>query len=314
MPLQLCLLGNVELYVGGHLAGLGPAKRRAMLAALALEADQPVSLTRLVEAVWVGPAPRSAVANLRTHATALRRILGDRIVAVPGGYRLHLGREQVDAYEFLRMAERGRRALGTGDALQAMLQLTAALGLWRGANAGDGLSRGTWLDPHFAGLDEQRLRALEDLVEARLALADHRDVLPTLRQHLARHPLRERAWGQLMLALYRADDSAGALETYQSARAALRDQLGVEPGPDLTALQHAILQRDPALAPPPVRPPAPIASAPGLGACARRPAGQLRPYAARLADRAEELAAELAELAVAMRAANLTGTGLADRS
>ncbi|MDT5025580.1 MAG: hypothetical protein QOE61_2006 [Micromonosporaceae bacterium] len=328
MLIELRLLGSVELYVGGHAVALGPAKRRAMLAALALERNQLVSLDRLGKAVWAGLPPRSAVANLRTHAAALRRILGDRIVAVSGGYQLRAEASEVDAYAFLQLAEEGRAALGADDPRTAARRLTVALGLWRGAAAGEGLPHGTRLDVQFEGLDEHRLKVFEDLVEARLSLAEHDKVLPALRQHVACHPLRERARGQLMLALYRSGELAAALEAYHNARTTLGDELGVEPGPELVAMHRAMLERSPALSPRTLSPgPAslgPLSSGPlspwplpprtsepaavsnaALQAAAGAPLARRRlgPDIVDLAGRAEVLAAELAALAAAMQAA-----------
>jgi DNA-binding SARP family transcriptional activator len=301
---QLRLLGTVELYDEGRAIVVGPAKRRAVLAALALEPNQPVSLDQLAAAAWTGYPPRSAVANLRTHAASLRRILGGRLQAVPGGYRLRVKDGEVDVHEFLRLAHDGRAALGSGAARAAVHPLATALGLWHGTGAGRGLPGGTFLDAHFAGLDRQRLEAVEDLIEARLALAEHGEVLSVLREHLAHHPLRERAWGQLMLAEYRAGDAAAALAAYHHARDALRDQLGVDPGPDLTALQTAILNRDPALS---GRAPEPGYAVPASNVrrLPGQPPGQPQPDAADLVRRAEELAAQLATFAAAMRAARL---------
>jgi DNA-binding SARP family transcriptional activator len=296
---QLRLLGNVELYDEGHPVTVGPAKRRAVLAALALEPNQAVSLDQLAAAAWAGSPPRSAVANLRTHAASLRRVLGGRLQAVPGGYRLRVEDSEVDVHEFLRLAHDGRAALGAGAARAAVLPLSTALGLWQGTTAGRGLPGGTFLDARFASLDQQRLEAVEDLIEARLALSEHGAVLPVLRQHLARQPLRERAWGQLMLAQYRAGDAAAALAAYHDARNALRDQLGVDPGPELTTLQHAILKRDPALSPP-----APEFAYAVIAARDGAPAGNSHPDAADLVRRAEELAAQLATFAAVMRAAS----------
>ena len=302
MLIELCMLGPIELYVAGRAVALGPPKRRAMLAALAMERDQPVSLDRLSGAVWAGLPPRSAVANLRTHAASLRRVLGDRIVAVSGGYRMRIDASEVDAYEFLQLAEEGRSALRGDDPRTAARCLTKALALWRAAAAGEGLPRGTCLDVQFAELDEQRLNVFEDLVEARLALAEHDEVLPALRQHVARHPLRERAWGHLMLALYRAGDLAAALQAYRGARTTLHDELGVKPGPELAAMHRAMLERSPSLA---LRTDKPVAARTVVrlaASRARRPRQRLGPDIFDLVGRAEALAAELVALAAAMKA------------
>lgn len=194
--------------------------------------------------VWADDAPASAVANLRSHAAGLRRVLGDRLVARPNAYELRLAPHELDVIEFQRLAEEGRSRLATEDPMGAIPTLTTALAHWRGA-AGDGLPRGTALDNRWASLDEQRLQVFEELAEARLAAGKHGDLLSELRGHLAVHPLRERAWGQLMLALYRCGDVPAALTVYRDARATLDEQLGIEPGDELAALHRAILDRAP---------------------------------------------------------------------
>jgi DNA-binding SARP family transcriptional activator len=246
MTLQVWLLGTVELRVDGRVVTPGAAKRRAMLAGLALEANRPVSLPRLAEMVWSETPPTSAVANLRSHAAQLRRTLGDRLVARPNGYELRLAPDELDVTEFQRLAGEGRTLLDTAEPTDAIATLTAALARWRGPSA-DGLPRGTALDNRWASLDEQRLQVFEELAEARLAGGQHGTLLPELRGHLAAHPLRERAWGQLMLALYRCGDVPAALTVYRDARAVLHEQLGIEPGEELAGLHRAILDRAPEL-------------------------------------------------------------------
>jgi DNA-binding SARP family transcriptional activator len=248
MTIGIRLLGPTELLEHGRPANPGPAKRQAMLAALALEANRPVSLSRLIDAAWSDSPPRSAVANLRNHATALRKVLRDRIVSRGGGYQLRLEPDELDVDTFRRLATQGRQALAAADPVIAEPALAAALRLWRGA-AGDGLPRGTALEAQLESLDEHRLLAFEDLVDARLALGRHTDVLGELREHVARQPLRERAWGQTMLALYRTGDTGAALATYRQARSTLDEHLGVEPGPELSALHKAVLDRSPELQP-----------------------------------------------------------------
>ncbi|PZG23822.1 hypothetical protein C1I95_02790, partial [Micromonospora craterilacus] len=149
---------------------------------------------------------------------------------------------ELDVMEFQRLAENGRSGLAGGHTLVAISTLNAALALWRGS-AGEGLPCGTALDNRWAALEEQRLQVFEDLADARLAVGKHADLLPELREHLAAHPLRERAWGQLMLALYRSGDVPAALAAYRDARARMDEQLGIEPGEELAALHRAILKR-----------------------------------------------------------------------
>ena len=246
MRVEVRLLGSVELGVDGRPAALGPAKRRAVLAGLALAANRPVSLHHLAAMAWSGSPPPSAVANLRTHVAALRQFVGGRIVAHPGGYELKLATEELDTAEFLRLAGEGRAAAAAGDNHAALSPLASALALWRGG-AGDGLPPSTTLDSHWVGFDELRLHVVEDLAGARLATGEDDELVVGLRQHLAANPMRERAWGQLMLALYRGGHAPAALAAYREARSVLDEQLGIEPGAELAQLHRAMLDRAPEL-------------------------------------------------------------------
>jgi hypothetical protein len=185
--------------------------------------------------------------------------------------------------------------MSAGDAAGAVSSLAAALGIWRG-RAGQDLPADTPLHRRLAVLDDHRLAVFEDYVQARMALDPHADVIPELRHHLAHAPLRERAWGQLMLALYRTGDAAAALSAYADARAVLRTDLGVEPGPELRTLHRAILRRAPDLSPEPAAAPVPAPSA--------APARQLPPDLPTFVGREDVLAA----LDAALRAA-ATGEG-----
>ncbi|MEU4480229.1 BTAD domain-containing putative transcriptional regulator [Micromonospora sp. NPDC023966] len=245
MQVRIGLLGTMELWVDGQQLTPGAAKRRTVLAGLALEANRPVSLQRLAGEVWSDP-PSSAVANLRSHAAALRQAVGDRLFARPQAYELRLAPGELDVTDFQRLAEEGRSRLSERNPAGAIDALTGAIDQWRGT-AGDGLSRGTLLDNHWMSLEEQRLQVFEDLVDAQLAVGAHGDVLPQLRRLLSAHPLRERSWGQLIVALYRRGDVPAALVAYRDARAALRDQLGIEPGEELQRLHRAVLERSPEL-------------------------------------------------------------------
>ncbi|MFR9780576.1 BTAD domain-containing putative transcriptional regulator [Micromonospora sp. MS34] len=271
MQLEVRLLGTVELSIDGRMNTPGAAKRRAVLAGLAIEANRPVSVRRLAEMAWAGAPPASAMANLRSHIAALRRQVGDRLIARPNGYELRLSPRELDVTEFQRLAGEGRSSLDAHHPRVAIAQLSDALAQWRGA-AGDGLPQGTGLDNHWASLDEQRLQVFEELAQARLALGEHGTLLPELRRHLAAQPLRERAWGQLILALYRCGDVPGALDAYRRVRTTLAHQLGIEPGSELAALHRAVLDRAPALN---LSPPAVAANA--SGPAANRAAGEAGP-------------------------------------
>lgn len=194
MRLEVQLLGHVELRAAGTPIALGAPKRRAVLAGLALDANHPVPLRRLIEMAWPDSPPASAIANLRSHVAALRQVVGDRIVAYSGAYRFRLAPDELDVTEFLRLAGAGQASLLAQDFHGAIAPLAAALALWRGV-AGDGVPRGTILDSHWVGLDEQRLQVFDDLTQVRLAVGEDAGLVGELRRHVADHPLRERTWG-----------------------------------------------------------------------------------------------------------------------
>lgn len=246
MSFRIRLLGTVEVQRCGRSVALGPAKRRALLAALALQANQPVTLSALTEAIWAGTPPASAVANLRTYAAGLRRAIGARLLARPRGYLLRVNDDELDVDEFNRLAAAGRHSLSRGDTAAASAQLSTALSLWRGP-AGDNLEAGTTLHTRLTALDQQRLDAFEDYIDAVMDMARPTHLAAQVHEHLSRHPLRERAWAQLMLLRYRGGDVESALAAYRDARDALRIHLGLDPGQALTDLHQAILSRDPAL-------------------------------------------------------------------
>jgi len=240
LSIRVRLLGPVQLWVDGAEVELGPVKRRALLAALALERNRPIRLTQLTGLLWAGPPPASAVPNIRNHIVALRRLLGGRILSHQQAYQLVLDAEELDLTEFQRLAEGGRRMVRGGDPGRAEPELAAALALWR-APAGQGVTRGTELERRLQTVDQQRLQVVEDLADVRLRLGHTGDLVPMLRDHLSEQPLRERAWAQLMLAYYRSGKPEAALAAYREAHEVLRRQLGAGPGPELIALHRAIL-------------------------------------------------------------------------
>ncbi|MCW3842028.1 AfsR/SARP family transcriptional regulator [Micromonospora yasonensis] len=246
MSLFVRLLGPVEVIRNGRTTCLRAVKQIALLAALAFSYDGPVNMNDLTGAVWPGEPPRSAAANLRNYASALRRTVGDRIVAHAGGYQLILQPGELDVGSFQTLASQGDQALKAGEPASAERLLTQSLALWRGP-AVPGLPTNTALSADLANLEDQRLIAVEDLAQARLDLGHNRQVVVGLRKHLRQHPLRERPWAQLMLALYRSGDTVGALHAFTEARGVLRDELGIEPDLRLSALHRAILKRSPDL-------------------------------------------------------------------
>ncbi|SEM14578.1 AfsR/SARP family transcriptional regulator [Nonomuraea pusilla] len=232
---------TVALDEDGAPVTLGGPRGRALLTLLALDAGRIVSAGRLVDGMY-GPHPPEGTANaLQSQVSRLRRALGRDLVEFhPSGYRLVADRDDVDAGRFERLAAEGRGALASGDAARAATLLREALALWRGTPLADA--------PHAAAaaaaLEELRLAATEDRVQADLELGGHREVVAELRGLTAAHPLRERLRAQLMRALYGAGRQAEALAVYAEARRVLGEELGVDPGPELAAAHLAVLRAD----------------------------------------------------------------------
>jgi WD40 repeat protein/DNA-binding SARP family transcriptional activator len=248
--MEFRILGPLEVRSDAGGVSLGGTKPRAVLAMLLLHADEPVSAERLAQALWGEESPRRAVKTVQVHVSRLRKALGDgEIVATtPAGYRLRLRPGELDAERFARLVEDGRGALADGRAEHAAAVLREALGLWRGPALAD-LAFEPFAQAEIARLEEQRMAALEARVEADLAVGRHVALIEELRQLVAANPTRERLVGQLMLALYRCGRQAEALEAYRRARRVLIEEVGVEPGPELRALQEAILHQDVSLEP-----------------------------------------------------------------
>jgi DNA-binding SARP family transcriptional activator len=241
------ILGTLEAVEGGRTVPLGPPQQRAVLALLLLYPDTVVSTERLVDALWEERPPASAPKIVQNYVWQLRKALGEHLIATRGAaYVLHLEPGQTDAGRFEDLLESGRRALADDDPAAALHVLQQALALWRGPPLDD-LPALQTLQPEIAKLEELRLAAVEERFEAALLLGRHEDVIPEARASVAANPLRERLRGQLMLALYRAGRQAEALQAYRDLRAALAEELGLEPSRDLQNLEAAILRRDPDL-------------------------------------------------------------------
>src|SRR5215213_4079425 len=240
------LLGPLEVVHRGEDVPTGGQRKRALLARLLLEANRTVSVDALVDALWGERLPATAVKMVHIYVSQLRKVLPTGALQTrPPGYRLEVAPEAVDLLRFERLRKEGREALTAGDAATAAERLTAACALWRGPALGE------FSEPFAAAaaahLEELRLVAVEDRVDAELALGRHRDVAGELQALVASHPLRERPRRQLMLALYRQGRHAEALAAFQELRAALRDELGIDPSTGLAELQYRILNQDPAL-------------------------------------------------------------------
>ncbi len=236
-------MGPLQVRQGGIPVAIPGAKPRAILSMLGLHCGSVVSADTLIELLWGDDPPRTAAKALQTHISSLRRTLGEGFVLTEGtGWTL--AGTGVDAAKYKAAAKRGRDAAASGDTGQAVACFDEALTLWRGTPELPDSHRGSsektrWVEAH-AALVEDRADAL--LVTGRAA-----EIVGELEAAVAEAPLRERRWGQLMLALYRAGRQGEALGAYQRARSLLADQLGVDPGPELRRLEAAIVAQDAAL-------------------------------------------------------------------
>jgi DNA-binding SARP family transcriptional activator len=247
--LELGILGPIEVRTDGVPATLGGPRQRAVLAVLAIHPNQVVSVDRLVDDIWGEHPPATAVHTLHVFVSRLRRAMsaaGDRLITRPPGYVLELKVDELDADRFERLYDTARAALAAGRADDAVSALTQAHALWRGHPLAD-FTYEPFAQGAIARLEELRLNAREELIDARLAVGDHEQVVPELELLVREHPFRERLHRQLMLALYRCGRQARALEAFQQARRALVEGLAVEPGEALRELEQAILRQDPSL-------------------------------------------------------------------
>jgi predicted ATPase/DNA-binding SARP family transcriptional activator len=248
------LLGPLAVSCNGEPVALGGQKRRALLAVLLLDSNRVVSRDRLIDALWGDEPPDTARNTIQVYVSQLRKLLPEgTLQTAPPGYRLVADPDTIDLFEFIRLSQDGRTALETGDAASAAEALRTALALWRGPALAD-LAWEPFAQVEVVRLEELRLAALEDRIEADLALGRHGQLIGELEGLVAEHQLRERLRGQLMLALYRSGRQADALAVYHRARRTLVDELGIEPSESLRKLERAILEHDPSLEAPPARP------------------------------------------------------------
>lgn len=263
------VLGPLEVLDGGRSVPLGGTKQRAVLALLLLRANTLVSADALVEAVWGERPPERSRAVLQVYVSNVRKVLepdrgrgsaSTRITTTTAGYRLRVGADESDLDRFSRLVREAREE-GSG-AASAAARLAEAEALWRGPAFPD-LRNGV-VPPELARLEEERLLALEDRIEAELATGRHDSVVGELAELVIEHPLRERLRRQRVLALYRSGRQSEALDFYRETRDELADELGMDPTPAFQSLEQAILRQDPALD-------APVRSGPDRTAGTERP-------------------------------------------
>src|SRR6266536_2549394 len=251
MRIEFRILGPLELSAGGRVLPLGSPKQRALLALLLVHANETVSRDRLIEELWGDAAPASVESAVHVYLSRLRRLLDSAggtglLVRQAHGYRLRVEPDRLDATRFAGLAREGREALAAGEAERAADRLRRALALWRGPALAD-LESERFAIAAAARLEEGRVSALEQRLEADLALSRDQELIGELETLVAEHPYRERLHAQLILALYRSGRQAEALRAYQQARRTLADELGLKPGHELQELEQAILRQDPTL-------------------------------------------------------------------
>ncbi|HKE98854.1 MAG TPA: BTAD domain-containing putative transcriptional regulator [Actinomycetes bacterium] len=253
--MQFLVLGPLEVVAQGRPVVLRAAKQRALLAALLVQAGRAVPADRLIDALWEGRPPASAVKTLQTYVSQLRRELEPdarpgawgTLRTADGGYQLRVDPDRLDAARFERLVDDGRRALDGARLASAAAWLREGEALWRGPAYGE-FAAAPFARGEATRLEELRLVALEWRVEAELGLGGHAELVDELEELVGREPFRERLWAQLMLALYRSGRQADALGAYRRLRDHLAGQLGVDPVPELRQLEERILRQDPSLA------------------------------------------------------------------
>jgi DNA-binding SARP family transcriptional activator len=244
------ILGPLEVAHEGEPVPLGRLKERLVLAVLLLHANEFVSRERLIDELWGAAPPPTAKKAVNVYVSQLRKALArngyDPITTADGGYRLGVDDDELDVSRLRQLLATARERASAGELEAAAELLREALGLWRGPTLAGLLLESRGRD-EIAQLDEFRLTARMDRIDCDIALGRHEEVLGELHVLVGEHPLRERLRAQQMLALYRADRQADALDAYQHARHDLMDELGIEPSESLQRLQQGILRHDPAL-------------------------------------------------------------------
>ncbi|MFG2603383.1 BTAD domain-containing putative transcriptional regulator [Streptomyces sp. NPDC048514] len=260
--MDINVLGPLSVRENGVSVVPTAPKPRQVLALLALHADQVVSVNGLVEELWGGKPPRSARTTLQTYVLQLRELIAealahgenerctpkDILATVPGGYRLETRAGNVDFREFERGAGAGYRAMDAEDYTGAARRLADALSLWNGPALTD-IQAGIRIDMEARRLEEARLCALDQRIEADLRLGRHRELLPELTVLVNQYRMHESLHGQFMLALHRSGRRGEALDAYQRLRTTLVSELGLEPSAALSRLQRSILMARPESSP-----------------------------------------------------------------
>jgi predicted ATPase/DNA-binding SARP family transcriptional activator len=305
------LLGPTAVTGEGGPVPVHGVLRRRLLTRLLMVANQPVPLELLSEDLWEGHAPASARTTLKSHVSLLRRTLGpERLSHRDGAYVITAGPGELDVLLFEQEAAGGRAALRDGDLRRAAGLFSESLARWRGPALADAAGA-AWAVPESVRLEELRAATQEAWLEARLGLGEHADVVGAAEAAVSEYPLREGLWAKLILALYRTGRQADALRAYTRVRELLRDELGIDPGPELAALEGAVLRQEPALLVLPESPDTAASrpgQAPAIPAEALSQPNNLPSEFSSFVGREEQLA-QIAALLSAGRLVTLTGLG-----
>ena len=263
--MEFRLLGPVEVVINDKPVAIAASRKQITLALLLLEAGHVVSVDRIIDALWGDEPPRTARSQVQITISALRGLLGEfEIVTQPPGYMIKAPPESIDLACFKKLKISGTRAAAEQRIPEAVTDLRAALALWRGP-ALEGIQSEV-IQGAATRLTESRIATHQDCLELELQLGRPREIISELTELVAEHPMNERFRGQLMLALYRGGRQADALEAFRTGRDVLREELGLDPGPELCRLGQAILTRDPEIDPPGPWAPAELPGLPGKAA------------------------------------------------
>jgi DNA-binding SARP family transcriptional activator len=242
------ILGSLEVRVSGKRIPITAPKQKAVLAVLLLEANNEVPVDRLTRYVWDDLPPVAAQTTLQSYIYRLRQTLrpigGVELQTNSASYMLRAGSEDTDLSYFRQLVGDARERARDGNLSDSVKSLRTALSAWRG-NAIAGVP-GELIKQEARFLEGERMAAFEELFSAEIALGDHRRIIPELQKLVAAHQFHERFRAQLMLSLYRSGRQAEALQHYALIRRKLREDLGIEPGPELQNLHRAILEQVPA--------------------------------------------------------------------
>ena len=239
------VLGPVEALVDRREVPLGGPRQRALLGLLLLQPGRTVAADQLIDSIWASEPPEGAGTTIRSYVSKLRSALGTAapIRGNSSGYSIEVAPDAIDAALFDQLVRKADEQLRQGAARAADEQLSHALSMWRGRPFGE-LSEDGPLRVEADRLEELRLHAIEQRLEAELTLGRPAEIIDELEAAVAQYPYREHLWRLLMLALYHSGRQADALAAYRRARTMLDEQLGIDPSGDLQALEAQILRQE----------------------------------------------------------------------